>query len=181
MVDLETLGLDDDSIILSIGACYFTTEKVYEDDYQFYREISIPSAQDLGLEIDGETLQWWLGQDEQLLDILKNNEDAYEVTQALEEFVEYAEPADEVWAHSPKFDVAKLETALNKAGIQATWNHRTLRDSRTLEEVIDPNSLDDSSVDHPGRKHHALDDAVYQARWASSYLRELDQHNLLAE
>jgi len=54
MVDIETLGLDIGSVILSIGAVRFDESGVYGEP--FYVEIGQQSCKNRGLEVDPETL-----------------------------------------------------------------------------------------------------------------------------
>jgi DNA polymerase III epsilon subunit-like protein len=71
MIDIETLGLGPGATILSIGAVRFSTDGLGEE---FYREISLQSCQAVGLEIDADTLEWWLEQDGDVADILTGGE-----------------------------------------------------------------------------------------------------------
>jgi hypothetical protein len=89
MVDIETLSIDYNAVILSLGAVKFDPYKLetisiprLEDGFQpgggnftitrrmrtykyFYQNISIKSCLDVGLEVDASTVLFWLDQPEE--------------------------------------------------------------------------------------------------------------------
>jgi len=155
MIDIETLGTEPGSAILSIGAAVFDTGGVRET---FHRSISLTSCQEAGLSIDAETLQWWLDQDDEAQGVLTGGDDLRRV---LSEFGCWyrSQDVDEVWANSPSFDCVMLEHAFDTVGIKTPWEFYEERDFRTLKEL--PFAAD---VEQDGVEHDALDDAVYQAQ-----------------
>lgn len=69
-----------------------------------------------------------------------------------------------IWAHGPQFDISILEAAYHAVGLPVPWHYRAPRDTRTILEAagIDPHKgLEMFSY---GTAHHALDDAICQAR-----------------
>lgn len=72
-----------------------------------------------------------------------------------------------LWAHGPHFDVSILEAAYAACNLPTPWHHRAPRDTRTCFDLA---GIDDHSAwpeAHPGPMgvpHHALDDAICQAR-----------------
>lgn len=72
-----------------------------------------------------------------------------------------------LWSHGPAFDPPILAAAYRAVGLPVPWHYRTLRDTRTCFDLA---GIDDHSVwlsAHPGPfgiPHHALDDAICQAR-----------------
>jgi len=162
MVDIETLGTDPGSAILSIGAVKFT------ENYrgrEFYEEISLQSCQDAGLEIDADTLQWWLDQDQAVSGILTGGRDLGTVLSAFK--VWYPEDA-EIWANSPSFDCELLKRAFDAVGMTEPWEYYDERDFRTLRSL--PCAAE---VEMDGDEHDALDDARHQARIVSETLHAL--------
>jgi len=162
MVDIETLGTETGSAILSIGAALFDVDGVRET---FHRSISLTSCQEAGLSIDAETLQWWLEQDEQAQGVLTGGDD---LTRVLSEFGCWyrSHDVDEVWANSPSFDCEMLEHAFDIVGIKTPWEFYEERDFRTLKELHFA-----ADVDQQGVEHDALDDAVYQAQVVAKTLK----------
>lgn len=162
MVDIETLGLSPGSAILSIGAVRFDE---YSLGDEFYREVSLTSCQDAGLDIEASTLEWWLTQDDAVTGILTGGDPLADVLAA---FSEYYADTEEVWANSPSFDCELLEAAFEVVGMTEPWTFRDERDVRTLRSL--PCAVD---VEMDGDAHDALDDARYQARIVSETLRSL--------
>lgn len=162
MVDIETLGLEPGAAILSIGAVRFDVDGLGDE---FYREISLSSCQGAGLEIDAETLDWWLSQDDAVTGILTGGDSLDDV---LESFCGWFPKGAEIWANSPSFDCEHLEVAFDAVGMTEPWEFRDERDVRTLRSL--PCAVD---VEMLGDEHDALDDAKYQARIVAETLRDL--------
>lgn len=66
MLDLETLGNQSYSCILSIAAVEFDIETGEELSF-FYKKISLESNLQLGLKINSSTLEWWMLQKPEVL------------------------------------------------------------------------------------------------------------------
>lgn len=70
-----------------------------------------------------------------------------------------------IYAHGPQFDISILEAAYHAVGLPVPWHYRAPRDTRT---VFDMAGITDHSAwlaQHAtGTVHHALDDAICQAR-----------------
>lgn len=162
MVDIETLGLEPGSAILSIGAVTFSEDGLGDE---YYREISLKSCEAAGLEIDVGTLEWWLEQDDSLRDVLTGGGALKDV---LREFSDWMPDNAEVWANSPSFDCDLLEAAFDAVGMSAPWHFRDERDFRTIQTLSCAVELE-----MEGDAHDALDDAKYQARIVGTTLLKL--------
>jgi len=164
MVDIETLGLERDAAIISIGAVEFDTHGLGET---FEASINLTSCQDAGLNIDAGTLEWWLEQDDVAREQLTGGDDLGRV---LPKFVAWYRQCDaeEVWANSPSFDCEALEYAGDAVGVQMPWQYYEERDYRTLTSLpVAPDAEQD------GTEHDALDDAKHQARVAVTTLKRI--------
>lgn len=153
MVDIETLGLDRDSAILSIGAVRFDENELGEE---FHVLIDQRSCQEAGLSVDLETLDWHL-----LQGTFQGREltDGRGLEWALQAFVDWYGYADTIWANSPSFDCEALEYAGDLVGVEMPWHFSDERDVRTVKNLscaVEP--------EFDGTEHHALDDAKHQAR-----------------
>jgi len=164
MVDIETLGLDIGSAILSVGAVVFDEEGCGDT---FERSISLQSCQDAGLSIDADTLEWWLDQPDAAQEVLTGGDSLATVLKAFQDFW-FEHDIDEIWANSPSFDCEQLEFAYEAVGLEEPWAYHHERDFRTLRSL--PVGGDH---EQQGTEHDALDDALYQARVASTALAEL--------
>jgi len=163
MVDIETLGLERDSAILSIGAVRFDTAGIRDT---FYEIIDQRTCTDAGLNVDLETLDWHLSQG---TSNGRDLTDGRELDVALNYFAEWYGNADEIWANSPSFDCEALEYAGQQAGVEMPWHFSDERDMRTIKNLSC--AVD---VEFEGTEHHALDDAKHQARVVSKTLAEIE-------
>ena len=162
MVDIETLGLEPGSAILSIGAVKFTENGLGDE---LYAEISLTSCQEAGLDIDAETLEWWLSQDSTVSNILTGGA---QLEDTLDSFSNWFPDGAEVWANSPAFDCEHLEAAFEAVGMTEPWEYYDERDVRTLQSLTCA-----ASLERNGDEHNALDDAKYQARAVPETLSRL--------
>lgn len=153
MLDIETLGQDPGCVVLSIGAVAFDEDVLSE---KFHERISIESCTDAGLEVDGNTLEWWLDQDEDAKEALKGSRPLQTV---LEEFsIFYIENCDgNIWANAPSFDCEILKAAYEAVGEKPPWEYYEQRCYRTMKNVAGVSTVTG------GTKHDALDDAINQA------------------
>jgi len=166
MIDIETVGLERGSAIVEIGAVQF--EPVAMIGETFHASVSLTSCQEAGLQIDADTVEWWLGdQPEIATEILVGGDG---LAGALSEFVDWYHKVDphEVWANSPSFDCEMLEHAGEQVGVPMPWDFYQERDVRTLDSL--PHDVE---REQEGTEHNALDDALYQARVASAILSDL--------
>lgn len=158
MLDLETLGTNPGCVILSIGAVLFGNGSLHEE---FYIRISLKSAQEYGLTIDADTLQWWTRQPHEVFTEAMAGGNSLDA--ALFEFRKWIEnlhlpPNWTIWSNGSSFDAPVLEAAFRKLRMQPPWTHVRERCFRTLR-ALDPS---EPKVE-PAIKHHALEDAKAQA------------------
>jgi len=159
MVDIETLGINPDSVILSIGACAVEAPT----EVQFYQEISIHNQ--CGRYADLDSVKWWMNQP-----IKPPMDGVVSLEQTLvafgnwlgDAFVERGKLI--VWANGTDFDISILKHAYetNDAGA-IPWKYNNVRDYRTLSKVCSHIPCSE----FVGDKHNALADAVYQAQYLS--------------
>jgi len=166
MIDIETVGLERGSAIVEIGAVQFEPAAMIGET--FHASVSLTSCQEAGLHIDAGTVEWWLGdQPEIAADVLVGGDD---LEDALADFVDWYHNVDphEVWANSPSFDCEMLEYAGEQVGVPMPWDFYQERDVRTLDSL--PHGVE---MEQDGVEHTALDDAIYQARVASTILHKV--------
>lgn len=130
---------------------------------------------------DPETVQWWL---EQSAEAQAAFADPVDLREALMRFgqwlfdttvghaFEYALDFKErglqgvnIWAHGPSFDPPILAAAYAACGLPVPWHYRAPRDTRTafdMAGITDHSAYLDGFA--TGTFHHALDDAICQAR-----------------
>jgi len=171
MVDIESLGTDYGSVILSIGAVAF---EPYDEDIKeskFHVNIDLADSLPKGFTIDGETFYWWWNRDAKaraaivipepkpvlrsLLDLL----DWYHFSQC-----------EAAWSH--RFDMELLGAYHKKLAIDTPWGYRGERDIRTLLGLAGRFGYKKDQT-RDKEKHHPLWDALRQAKeiqTANSYI-----------
>ncbi len=177
MIDLETMGLPPRAVIASVGACYFDPMEG-TIGARFYQVVDLESCAALGLEVTGSTVAWWLQQSDEaraaLLGTVDNSPSSLGFIMA--EFAKFLGPPSarselQVWGNGPTFDLTILREAWKVTqGDQAPWSYRRERCVRTVVALYEDAFGDvtpKTQAEKGGPFHHALDDALAQARYVS--------------
>jgi len=165
MVDIETLGTEPGAAIVAIGAVRFGLDGVADT---FEADVSLADCQSHGLEIDAETLSWWLNQPACAREQLHGG---IALERALRDFSEFVGDDAEVWANSPAFDCVLLREAYDAVGLSCPWQYYQERDYRTMRETL----AAWPDREHDGVEHDGLDDARFQAECVIDALREVGE------
>lgn len=164
MIDIETLGTRYDAQIIQIGACYFN-RNTGDTDVGF--SANIDGALQDEFTIDYDTIKWWTEQEDRARALVFENPIPLpEALGALYRFLN--QPDVLLWSHTT-FDIPILMNAFNVVGMPCPVPFRNMRDLRTLMDLYG----EKVSIDRQGVHHHALDDAKYQARYASVALQNI--------
>lgn len=149
MIDLETLSLRRDAVIMQIAAV-----DSRGDNMSILLDIRQP-----GRHIDPETLKWWLQQEKPLSEMVNGTTELGQALQALNDWVYVRQPAT-IWACGFK-DFEWLDDAFEANRLTKVWSHSVQRDYRTIREEIGP---DRGYSDYPAGfvQHDALHDARHQ-------------------
>jgi len=154
MVDLESLGTEPNSVILSIGAVKFKDGEIYDE---FYERIDPQSCIDYGLEVDIRTVMWWLQQKEDARNEVCKPGNPLNVV--LIHFAEWCYSSDvRVWGNGATMDNTILANAYKKVKIPKPWGYKGDMCYRTIKN-LNP----DIKIEQTGVYHNALDDARNQA------------------
>ena len=163
MVDIETLSTGANACVLSIGAVAFNPYN-QELGEQFYVALSdIDTQQRLGRRIDMDTLSWWVRQDEPARRVFE--EDKVSTLEGLNLFKEFVErngsiEKAKIWGNGAFFDNVILGELYKAFGLSQPWLYYNNRCYATVRKVLGR----DLTISHTGVKHHALDDAITQAK-----------------
>lgn len=158
MIDLETLNVRTDSVILTIGAVVFDPDKDKIQD-RLYIKPDVDQQIEMGRTIDDATINWWAQQNLQAQAEAFSVDDRLEFKETLEILHQFCWLADRVWSNGAAFDVAIIEQAMMSQGMNVPWNHYDVRDTRTIWEVAGVKLRDGGNV----TSHRADDDAIKQA------------------
>jgi exodeoxyribonuclease VIII len=172
MLDLETLDTGPNSTIISIGAVQFNPELDPATRSEFYVAI-LPDQRAWGRTINGETVAWWAKQTESARFVLRDP-DAVGLPEALNRFCGWFgyDKTVEVWGNGADFDNVILGSALEGCLMRKPWSHSMNRCYRTLKNLGIPLGAGEG-LERTGVHHNALDDAKYQAHYATAWLRRL--------
>lgn len=191
-IDIETLGTEVDSVILSVAAVRFNLDNDEMQEMEWFLDIG--KQIEKGRKINPATMLWWQEQKSDLFkSILKKcvGDDlsyppipAGELYYQLKDFIGNAE----VWTNGPSFDASFLAHFFGvifrpdfPPGFSARlYSHRNDRDFRTIKMVGDSLSIPSikisDGIDYNGRllvAHSALDDSIAQGMYVRSVLRKL--------
>ena len=121
MIDLETLGVEQDAAIIAIGACFFDPFSGKIGD-EFTVKIEWESAME-GRSISASTVKWW---SQQSVEAQKGVTDGkHSMEQALRDFKYWAQirasSTIRVWGNGATFDITLLENAFKQYKIDPFW------------------------------------------------------------
>lgn len=171
MIDIETMGSQSHSAIISIGAVRFDLETGAIGE-RFYVNVDLQSCLDAGLLINSDTLMWWLNQNEEARK--KITEKGVALSVALLSLASFIDDDSEVWGNSARFDLGILSDAYNKLNFQIPWNFRKERCVRTL--VAFAPEIKEAEV-NIGVAHDALADCIFQISYCSKIYKKLKYGN----
>jgi hypothetical protein len=175
MVDLETMGLSYNSAIISIGAVKFNTLGIRSE---FYNVIDLQSCVDAGLQVEANTILWWMRQSNEAREALTTKK-ALPLRSALLNFAAWlgddpitwgnrtlltdseSEPEDDsgLWGNGSDFDNVLLANAYKACKLVLPWKDKSNRCYRTIKKLFPEVEASPFS----GIMHNALHDAQNQA------------------
>lgn len=164
VLDLETLGKGPNAAIATIGCVRIENGHIGDG---LYIRVDVDSAIGFGGETDASTIEWWLKQSEEARREIYQEGDRLGISSALLRLSDFIDrPAalygeTYVWGNGATFDNVIISTAFQRAHIPRPWPYWNDRDLRTLVHLY-PEAK--QSVQFVGLKHHALDDAMHEAR-----------------
>jgi exodeoxyribonuclease VIII len=167
MLDMETLAVSPNAVVLSLGAVHFDPYGTGYSDSIYFR-IDIDDQDALNREVDPKTLEWWSRQDPFIMEEAFSPADRIPLAEAIDRFHKFAWGCGAFWSHGATFDLVILENIYRQLNKPLPWNYWQLRDTRTLFDLgHDPEM-------HQGSKHDALQDAIRQAVGVQNIYQKLD-------
>jgi hypothetical protein len=175
-IDIETLGINIDSQILSIGACIFD---INSGDILHTSYSAINLDPNKTINATSGAVSFWIEQvinNRKALNGLLCSAHPYSASvdlpsalNRLSDFIAVYKP-ETVWANSPKFDLAMLEYQYKSHGIDIPWKYNQDRCLRTLRHLCGDITVEkeDNWV-----THNALSDAKWQAKYISQAIAEI--------
>lgn len=174
MIDIETMGIETNSALISLGAVRFDPHAtVGEVIDSFYVAIDLTSSVNAGLKISPSTVMWWMNKDrdaarEQLL-----SENHVDIESALIGFADWYGPESlPTWGNGATFDNVIVANAMKLCGLPVPWKYYHERCFRTLKNLV---PLVNAVPQPAGVAHHALYDALYQTYQTQMIFKKLDR------
>jgi len=159
MLDLETLGTDSNSVVISISAVEFNrrTGKIGREF-----EIGLDKFEQIekGGVVDTATVEWWAEQSEDAKEEI-NRLHKQLVAIALNQYADWVRQstANTVWGNGATFDNVILENLFKRHGVNYPtkfWDNRCVR---TLCDLLRINPKKTKFI---GVKHRGIDDCKHQ-------------------
>ena len=167
MIDIETLGTKPNSVILSIAAVPFDPV-TGGHGRPFKIHIDLITSMKAGLEIDPETLLWWMDQEKEAIDSAFAPQKEILVPSfkySLCTFREWLSKMNAegafIWSKGPQFDLVILENAFKTLDIPMPWKFWNVRDVRTK---IYPYKEEVGEIKFEGVQHDPLYDCYHQIK-----------------
>lgn len=171
-------GFTHDGSLGTIRPFYIACDNPVRDDArpQYSDPNAVHADRCYPLFRDTRTVQWWSEQSDEAQAAFTDPVDLRDALLRLTSWIinVYPGPWDgkltpniKIWSHGAAFDPPILAAAYEAVGLPVLWHYRAPRDTRTL---FDAAGIEDHSAllaRHPGPLglvHHALDDAICQAR-----------------
>lgn len=171
MIDLETLATSANAVVVSVGACVFTSEDIVRSQYWV---LDVKEQMRKGRAVAPDTIEWWMRQSDQARGVfqtphtLRTPLDVF-ATQFRDFFS--GEPM-RLWGNGADFDLAIMIDLFQRHGLRYVeeWKYYNHMCYRTFNQLFNCKN----AVVRTGVHHHALDDAEHQARCviASGKLKE---------
>lgn len=165
MIDIETLGSDVDSLVLSLGGVRFDPYAENNDNMYKMDGIAQPVYYNLNIEeqvatrsINKDTVAWWDTMTPQVREAAFDQTNAVEVEDFLRQLSEWCEGASFYWSQG-SFDYVILEDLYKQYNMNPPWHFAEIMDARTISRTMTFDYR--KSVDFD--LHNALDDAVVQS------------------
>lgn len=167
MVDMETLAVSPNAVVLSLGAVHFDPYGTGYSDSLYFR-IDIDDQDALGREVDPNTITWWSSQPPEIMEEAFSLDDRIPLVEAMDRFHKFAWGCSAFWSHGATFDLVILENIYRQLNKPLPWNYWQLRDTRTLFDLGQDPEMPQ------GSKHDALQDAIRQAVGVQNIYRKLN-------
>jgi hypothetical protein len=169
MLDIETRSVQPNASILSIGAIRFDRDgpiKPIEEMDSFYVRIDQMSCDDIGMDVNDDTMKWWKKQDKSIYDEAFGGEDRVSITDALIQLKEWIGGGVVTpWGNGDDFDCVVIDQAYKAISVKTPWDFWNTRDVRTVLDLANmkPWDLINSNKHHPVHDCYSQVDGLKRA------------------
>ena len=170
MVDLETMGTDTDTQVLSIGAVRYRldtvddVQSIMDPDRCFYARLDLEDQASKGRSVSNDTIKWWADQSSEARSVFQ--EDPEDVGSVLKRFIKFCTGGRRIWGNGNMFDNAIMRSLCKDYDLEypvGYWNDLDVRTlTRLWNLVLNGVSKGKRPTIKLGELHNALDDARRQ-------------------
>ena len=169
MVDIETLGITPDCIILTVGGVKFNpNDEIEPRDRKLWR-LDIEEQRNKGRTEDQTAIDFWNKQEPHVREEAFSDKDRISVDSFLNDFNTWIDGATQVWAQGVTFDIVILKDLYDQCGVKPNWSDFRVMDSRTLFKLLKEDPRKQMEFD----AHDAAEDSYYQAIGVQRAYKEL--------
>jgi hypothetical protein len=153
MIDIETLGVENNSVILTVAAQMFNPLGSGYGDKFYYARVDLDSQPNRS--ITQSTIDWWSQQPEESKNEAFNEQNRIDLRQVLAELTPMLWQSNRIWANGITFDMNILENAFRSYAMPLPWQYYRVRDARTIYSLC-------ADLQKYPASHHALEDCRRQ-------------------
>jgi exodeoxyribonuclease VIII len=174
MIDIETLGLHANCVILCIGAVQFDLDSGNIGE-KYRRTVDIEDQIKRGRTITADTLQFWMNQKRETFEsCLRAPVPLEAALYDLGEFL-YDHDIKFVWSNGINFDLGILKHAFNSIPYPLPWSYKDERDYKTIRELFAP----PVEAYLETEKHNAIADCKYQIVYLCETWRKFQKRDTI--
>lgn len=187
MLDVETLGNNDAPVLLQLAARAFKIEEGTTSLGEFNMLINPQSCNRVGLKCNGDTMDFWLAQDNQVIqDVLVQALSlGFDLEHTLVEFSDwvlgmkkkYNAKKVRMYGNGPSADCTWVRSAYKAAKIETPWKYWDDVCVRTYVDIGIRAFNFNPKKDMPftGNKHNALDDCQHQINYVVAIYNKIKE------
>jgi len=181
MVDLETMGTESDTQVISIGAVRFRLDTVddvtsiMDEGRSFYARLDLEGQRDKGRTVSASTEEWWKNQSDEARAVFEETPEDTKL--ALKRFLKFCKGGKRIWGNGNMFDNTIVRSLCRDYGLKYPVDYWNDLDVRTLTRLWNLLRNMVSKGKRPtinlGEEHNALDDARRQVLQCQLMFNEL--------
>ena len=168
MIDIETLGTEPTSVILSVGGVKFDPFTSIEPFEGKHWKLDVDAQTDKNRLVDDNTLQWWAKQDAIIQERAFSTDDRCDVDTFMKDLNKWLVGCETIWCQGPQFDMVILEDFFKTFEHHMNWFYWQVSDCRTLFKMmpVDPRKAIQENL------HDAQADAHWQAVCVQQFYKD---------
>lgn len=178
MIDLETLSVVPESVLLTMAAVKFNPYNSVGVVDQLYHKLNVDEQISRGRHVDEGTLAWWSQQPQEVYEDAMSEYNRIGVRESLEQLTRFLVGVNDIWCQGPVFDIVILENLYREYNMHFPWAYWQIRDSRTLFKFMNYDPRAEIRKADIKAHHNALDDAITQACAVQKCYKLLRNSNL---